>query len=153
MPRLTMSALLPNVNIVKVLDCQNRHHRQCLGKIRSACGSRSTPKCGPGDLGQRSSFQYKRVSMGRDWDDTAIVQTHRGLKTITDLENSAIPKLDGPGWSLERELGNFEHYLATSVAGLTEFVSLSGFGQRKHLFDHWLNFPRINQYCEFSQEG
>jgi hypothetical protein len=38
-------------------------------------------------------------------------------------------------------LRDLQHYLAASVTGLIEFVSLPGFGQRQHFLDHGFDFP------------
>ena len=53
----------------------------------------------------------------------------------------------------DRPLRDLQHYLAASVPGLIEFVSLSSFGQRQHLLDHGLDFRRIDERSEFSQPG
>ncbi len=61
--------------------------------------------------------------------------------------NSAMSRInDCTAWTvpLGQELSDFQDYLATSVPCLIEFVRISSFGQRKHLFDYRLDVSRID---------
>jgi hypothetical protein len=47
----------------------------------------------------------------------------------------------------------FQNDLAARMTALTQFVSASGFRQRKDRFNHCLYLPGVDQPCDFSQVG
>src|SRR5882762_3628641 len=49
------------------------------------------------------------------------------------------------------ELGNFQHYLAACVSRLVEFVGASSVREGQHGFDHWFQFPSIDELCNLRQ--
>src|ERR1700724_2192421 len=48
-------------------------------------------------------------------------------------------------------LPDFQDRLASRVPRLVEFVGASGVGERQHGFDHWFQFPGIDEFCDFRQ--
>src|ERR1700730_1612135 len=79
---------------------------------------------------------------------------HLRLSFKENLRHYSLVHAVSPGRRTRNQftlLPDFQDRLYSQLTRLVEFVGASGVGERQHGFDHWFQFPCIDEVCDFRQ--